>query len=173
MSAQPLTDPQVFWSESLAEELLRFFTGRIKCPETAAELTHDTYLGLRQSVERTPPTNIRAMAFRIAVNLAIDHQRKTMVRERHGSELEFDTVAESVPSKTQQPERILMGQERYHLLQNALSELSPDCRNAFLLHGVEGLTYSEIAQRLHISKSQVNKLLSQAMQHCSRQLGEN
>jgi hypothetical protein len=29
----------LYWNEALAEDLLRFFTGRIKCPEAAADLT--------------------------------------------------------------------------------------------------------------------------------------
>ncbi|WP_197495924.1 hypothetical protein [Methylomonas sp. DH-1] len=52
MGAQPFADISAFWTESLANELLRFFYGRLKCPDTAAELTHDTYLGLQQSISR-------------------------------------------------------------------------------------------------------------------------
>lgn len=172
MSAQPYAEVSAFWTESLADELLRFFTGRLKCPDTAAELTHDTYLGLQQSISRNPPENIRAMAFRIAVNLAIDHQRKTIVRDRHAASDDFDTIADTVPSAAAQPEQILIARERLATLKSALNELPTTTRTVFLLHGSEGLTYSEIAQRLGISKSLVNKLLAEAMRHCSRQLSD-
>lgn len=172
MSAQSLSDSTAFWTESLADELLRFLTGRLRCPETAAELTHDTYLGLRQIVENNPPDNARAMAFRIAINLAIDHQRKTIVRDRHAATDDFDTIAGSVPSAAAQPEQILIARERLSLLKSALNELPTKTRTVFLLHGAEGLTYSEIALRLGISKSLVNKLLAEAMRHCSRQLSD-
>lgn len=172
MSAQPLIDPPAFWSPSLAEELLRFLTGRLKCADTAAELTHDTYLGLRQIVEHNPPDNPRAMAFRIAINLAIDHQRKTIVRDHHAVSEDFDTIAESVPSAAAQPEQILIARERLATLKSALDQLPATTRTVFLMHGVDGLTYSEIAQRLSISKSLVNKLLAEAMRHCSRQLSD-
>ena len=45
MSAEPLTDKNLFWTESLAGELRGFLTMRVKCSEAAAELTHDTYFG--------------------------------------------------------------------------------------------------------------------------------
>ncbi len=172
MSAQPLSDSTAFWTESLAEELLRFLTGRLKCPDIAAELTHDTYLGLRQIVENAPPDNTRAMAFRIAINLAVDHQRKAMVRDRFGTDADFEMLAETIPGDAAQPERILIGQQRLEALQLALAELPHASRNVFLLHGVDGLTYDQIALRLGISKSQVNKLLAQAMSHCARRLAD-
>ncbi|WP_020483316.1 sigma-70 family RNA polymerase sigma factor [Methylomonas sp. MK1] len=172
MSAQPLTDISAFWTESLADELLRFLTGRLKCPDIAAELTHDTYLGLRQIAEKSQPDNARAMAFRIAINLAIDHQRKTIVRDRYGADEDFDALAETIPGNAVPPEQVLISQQRLAALQQALDELPQACRSVFLLHGVDGLTYTQIAERLGISKSQVNKLLAKAMAHCARQLAD-
>ena len=116
-----------------------FFTGRLKCAETAADLTHETYLRLHQSVKRYPPDNARALAYRIALNLAIDYRRKTTVRNRHKSDTEFDSITETIPSSSARPERILMGQQCLSLLQKALDELPENCRTAFLLHGIEGL----------------------------------
>ncbi|ANE53774.1 hypothetical protein AYM39_00310 [Methylomonas sp. DH-1] len=110
------------------------------------------------------------MAFRIAVNLAIDHQRKTIVRDRHSATDDFDTIADTVASAAAQPEQILMARERLSRLNSALNSLPATTRTVFLLHGSEGLTYSEIAERLGISKSQVNKLLAEAMRHCSQQM---
>lgn len=86
----------VFWTESLAKDLLVFLTGRVKCPETAADLTQETYLRLYQSINNNPPDNARALAFRIAVNLAIDYQRKVTVRNRHISDVELDSFAETI-----------------------------------------------------------------------------
>jgi outer membrane receptor for ferric coprogen and ferric-rhodotorulic acid len=63
-------------------------TGRVKCQETAADLTHETYIRLYQSINKNPPDNARALAFRIAVNLAIDYQRKVIVKNSHISDME-------------------------------------------------------------------------------------
>lgn len=67
-----LTHNTLFCSESLAENLLHFLTSRLKCHETAADLTHETYLRLDRKIKQSPPDDARALAFRIALNLAID-----------------------------------------------------------------------------------------------------
>ena len=163
----------LFWTESLAKDLLVFFTGRVKCPETAADLTHETYLRLYQSINNNPPDNARALAFRIAVNLAIDYQRKVTVRNRHISDVELGSFADTLAgSSAEEPVHILMDRQRLGVLQTALDELPFDCRTAFLLNGVDGLTYSEIAARLGVSKNKVGRLLTKAIAHCAQRLNE-
>jgi RNA polymerase sigma factor (sigma-70 family) len=164
-------DNSLFWTESLAKDLLIFLTGRVKCPETAADLTHETYLRLYRSINNNPPDNARALAFRIAVNLAIDYQRKITVRNRHISDVELDSFAETVAgSSATEPVDILMSRQRLGALQTALDELPTDCRTAFLLNSIDGLSYSEIAERMEISKSKVGRLLVQAIAHCEQRL---
>ncbi len=163
-------DVNSIWSQSLADDLFRFLTGRVRCPQIAMELTHDTYLHLRQAANRTTLENERAMAFRIAMNLAIDHQRKENLREKFASGEDFDAVSVSVAAPEPGPEQVLSQRQRLETLRKALDQLPPDARTSFLLHGVEGLTYAEIADRLGVSKAQVNKLLAMAMRHCASQL---
>jgi RNA polymerase sigma factor (sigma-70 family) len=173
MTTSMSSNNTLFWTESLAKDLLVFLTGRVKCPETAADLTHETYLRLYQSINNNPPDNARALAFRIAVNLAIDYQRKVTVRNRHISEVELDSFAETVAgSSAAEPAHILMARQRFGALQAALDELPADCRSAFLLNGIDGLTYSEIAARMGISTSKVGRLLAQAVAHCAQHLDE-
>jgi RNA polymerase sigma-70 factor (ECF subfamily) len=168
MSTSVSVNHSLFWTETLAKDLLVFLTGRVKCPETAADLTHETYLRLYQSINNNPPDNARALAFRIAVNLAIDYQRKITVRNRHISDVELDSFAETIASSAAEPIDILMSRQRLGALQSALDELPTDCRTAFLLNGIDGLSYSEIAERMGISKSKVGRLLAQAIAHCGQ-----
>jgi RNA polymerase sigma factor (sigma-70 family) len=63
-----------------------------------------------------------------------------------------------------------MARQRLTVLQTALDELPTDCRTAFLLNGIDGLGYSEIAERMEISKSKVGRLLAQAIVHCGQRL---
>ncbi len=171
MSVTPYTS--LFWTETLAKDLLVFLTGRVKCQETAADLTHETYLRLYQSINKNPPDNARALAFRIAVNLAIDYQRKVTVRNSHISDVELGSFVETIASPSVvDPLHILMARQRLGILQSALDELPSDCRTAFLLNGVDGLTYSEIAERLEISISKVGRLLARAVAHCEQRLDD-
>lgn len=172
MTTPSPTDPPLFWDESLAKELRFFLTGRLKCPEVAADLTHETYLRLYQRSKETPIDNARALAFHIAVQLAIDYQRKTIVRNRYIADVEAEGFSEIVSNGTGEPEQILMAQQRLKNLQMALNELPEDCRTAFYLHGVDGLKYSQIAVRMGISEAMVGKHLAKALAHCAARVNK-
>jgi len=160
------------WNDSLADELRCFLTRRLKCAEAAADLTHETYLRLCQQEKNGPHDNARALAFHIAMNLAVDYQRKAEVRRRYIAENDIESVTEFAGSDIAEPERRIIAEERLLKLQKALNELPPDCRTVFLLHGVQGLKYSEIAGRLGISVSMVGKHLARAMAHCALRVDE-
>ena len=162
----------LYWNEALADDLLRFFAGRIKCRETAADLTHETFLRFHQFIQATPPNNARALAFSIAVNLATDYQRKMKVRHK----VMVDEGEESCrPVNTQAiadtgPERIVMADQQLQLVYTALAELPEDCRNAFIMQSIDGLTQVQIASRLGVSQVKVYRLLIKAMSHCQLRL---
>jgi RNA polymerase sigma factor (sigma-70 family) len=168
MTPSQTPDLTLFWSDSLSEELLRFLSGRLKCPEAAADLTQETFLRFHQYVKDNPPDNARALAYRIAVNLATDYQRKIKLRNSLMVSLEANVLPDHYPSTALGPEQIATAKQRLLQLNAALEGLSADCRTAFLLHGAEGLTYSQIAARLGISESMVYKHLTKALAHCAK-----
>lgn len=158
------------WPDALLQELLRFLTLRLNCRETAADLAQETFLRLHKFALENPPDNPRALAFRIAENLAIDHQRKTSFRRRFHAEVEEDSVADCVPCPHPGPEQTAMAKQRFDQLRQALDELPEPCRSVFLLHSIEGLSYSQIAARLNISKSMVGRHLAKALLHCTQRV---
>jgi RNA polymerase sigma-70 factor (ECF subfamily) len=172
MTASSSPDPALYWNEALADELLHFLTGRLKCAETAADITHETFLRLYESAKENPPDNARAMAYRIAINLATDYQRKIKVRSNYAADIESTELAETQPSAVPGPEQIVIAQQQLDIVQAALDELPADCRVAFLLHGIDGLTHPEIAVRLGISRSKVYRHLVKALAHCVQSLGD-
>ena len=173
MSDQTIKITDSNWNQALADELLNYLTGKLRCRHTAEELTHDTYIRLQQATEQAQVENVRGMAFRIATNLLIDHQRRSKVRERYICDDDLDMVSETVADPTMCPERSLDNQRFLLAVRKAMNQLPPDARTALMLHGLEGLTYSEIAARLGVSKAQVSKLLTMAMRHCTSQLDES
>ena len=54
----------------------------------------------------------------------------------------------------------------------ALRELSPKCRAVFVLFYFDGLSQREIADRLRIPVSRVERYLERAVSHCERRLAE-
>lgn len=165
MNSAELSDND-FWNDALSQDLLYFLKNRIRCSDTAADLTHETYIKLSKRCKESPPDNARALAFRIALNLAIDYQRKASVRNRYNTDQSYDTALET-SGNTISPEQTVIAKQQLASMLQALNELPTNCRTAFFLHSVEGLKYVEIAERMGISKSMVNKLLSQAMGHCA------
>lgn len=165
MTQLQTSDPPLYWSEALAEELLNFLTKRLKCSDVAAEITHETFLRLHENAESNPPNNARAFAYRIAINLANDYQRKIKVRNQYNVDIKPGFSADSYPSETPGPEQIVMAQQRLETLQAALDELDVECRRAFLLQSIDGLTHHEIASRLGISRIKVYRHLMKALAH--------
>jgi RNA polymerase sigma-70 factor (ECF subfamily) len=63
------------------------------------------------------------------------------------------------------PEHVLLAQEELRQVIQALSELPGRVRAAFLLHRLEGLGQAEIARRLSVSTSSVEKYIVRALAH--------
>jgi RNA polymerase sigma-70 factor (ECF subfamily) len=162
----------LYWNEALADDLLSFFTGRIKCQEAAADLTHETFLRFHQFIQTTPPNNARALAFSIDVNLATDYQRKMKVRRKVMVDQEHEPcrLPDAQTLADTGPERIVMARQQLQLVYAALDELPVDCRNAFMMQSIEGLTQTQIADRLGVSQVKVYRLLLKAMSHCQLRL---
>jgi RNA polymerase sigma factor (sigma-70 family) len=70
---------------------------------------------------------------------------------------DIDTL--NVPDGDGGPERRVSGREELEQMRQALAKLSPKCRMAFELRKFEGLSQRQIAQRMGISESTVEKHL--------------
>ncbi|HEV8334260.1 MAG TPA: RNA polymerase sigma factor [Steroidobacteraceae bacterium] len=71
------------------------------------------------------------------------------------------------------PERRLSGREEIERLQRVLDKLPPKCREAFELRKFAELSQREIAQRMQLSESTVEKHLVKALRIIMRELQES
>ncbi|MCF5055283.1 RNA polymerase subunit sigma, partial [Pseudomonas syringae] len=62
--------------------------------------------------------------------------------------------------------------QRLAMLERALAELPPACRDSFLLRKLEGMTHLQIAEHLSISRPLVEKHIVNAMKHCRVRMRE-
>ena len=85
-------------------------------------------------------------------------------------ELEPSLLSDAQAVANSGPERIVMARQQLHLVYAAMEELPVDCRNAFIMHSIDGLTQAQIASRLGISQVKVYRLLIKAMSHCQLRL---
>ncbi len=142
------------------DELTRRLIGMVKSRETAADLVQDTYLRLLRLGDQHVVEQPRALLHKIATNLAIDHLRK----EKHSVQgIDCLDAAMAVPCHAPSPERELVGKQQFQLFLQAIEHLPSRTREAFLLCRVYGYSYQEIAKRMNISESGVEKLLMRAL----------
>jgi RNA polymerase sigma factor (sigma-70 family) len=147
------------------EQLLRFLTRKLNGDsERAADVAQDTFVRLA----RTPDTddeidNPRAYIYRVAGNLAIDQIRSDRRQSAHHDGADG---ASEISDPEPGPERICLSREQVKLLDQALNQLPENARAALLMFRVEGLSHTEIAEKLGVSNSMVAKYIGRALKHC-------
>jgi RNA polymerase sigma factor (sigma-70 family) len=155
-------------------DLLRFLTSRTGDTGEAEEILQEIWIRLRQ-VSAAPIANGRAYLYRMAQNLVVDRIRekqRRMQRER----LWQDERAGHAPSGIEpadgapNAEEALLDREELARLISALGTLPKGARRVFELHKVEGLNHTDVAERLGISKSGVEKHMAVAMKYLRRAL---
>lgn len=142
--------------------LVCWIHARVGSHSNAADLAQDTFvriLSRQQSLaELREP---RAWLASIARGLIIDRAR----RER--LELAWLEVQQQLPEpEMPSPEQTVLLLDMLEQVDVLLGGLSAKARSAFLLSRLEGLSYREIAERLAVSPSSVEKYMAQAIRHC-------
>lgn len=148
-------------------EIERYLARRVDCTETAADLTQEAFFRLLQHDGRESIENVRAFLFRIASNLAKDHLRKLRRQQTDVVTPENLTrVADQAPSI----DRRMEDRERLEVLRRAIAELPARTQDIFRLNRIQRLSYNEIAERLGVSESTVQKHLATALEHATARL---
>lgn len=146
-------------------ELHTYLVRKLRDTEVALDLTQETFLRFAEHMKKNADSNIeneRSYLYRTAHNLAVDH-----IRTRHktptatSANVDMNEMAHDHPS----PEQTVQAQGELEHVRKIMDALPPRTRNVFILTRLEGLTYSETAQRLGISDSSVQKHLASAIRH--------
>ena len=159
-------------AESLREfytQILHFLRKRTDNASDAADMTQDVFTQWLGYQDRAKVQQPRAFLFQMARNLLRDHWRKQKVRQTvHPDQSEMD--AEPVTDEQNDPMAAALRLQRLEQLKEVLAELSPRRREALMLHRFEGLSQAQIAERMGISTSMVEKHIAFALLHCKRRL---
>lgn len=147
--------------------LRRFFERRILEHGDVDDLVQEVFLRLVRRGGVQDVARLEPYLFETAANVLRDRLRHR--RSRHASEhQEFDGEQAGPTEVT--PERQLIGRETVARLATALEKLPQRPRTVFLLRRIEGLRQAEIAARLGVSLSTVEKDLALAVAHVTHQL---
>lgn len=141
-------------------ELCAFIFRRVGCREMAAELTHDTFVRVMCYEADEPVKNSRALLYRIAGNLAIDHHRANSIRPECIDDFHEN---EQLATDLHDPSRVACARQTLNMLRMGIEGLPPQCRRAFVLHKFEGRSHVEIAAEFGITRNAVEKLLIRAL----------
>jgi len=150
------------------DRLVRFLKRRSASTDEAADLAQDTFARL-SAVDLGQIREPASFLFATALNLLRDRARSAQARHA-ASTVPADEMQLICPAPL--AESVLDGEQRMRSLEAALRELSPKCRAVFVLFHFDGVSQREIADRLRISVSMVEKYVKQAMSHCQKRLDE-
>lgn len=139
---------------------------RVKDRDVAAEIVQDVFCRVLRAGSHGTLDDDTKVLYASARNAAIEHGR---METRRGRILEA-LRPEQMMCEPAMPDSVASGRAAIAALQEALNELSPRCREIFLLHRVESLPNAEIARRYGISVSAVEKHLARALRHCQARL---
>lgn len=150
----------------LRVQIERILAHRVGCPQTAADLAQDMYFRVQRVAAELPnEEEARRYLLRMATNAATDHFRVEGRRTEilAGLAQLFDGV-ENDPAQT------VINDDQMRVIEAALTELPAKCGEILFLSRVEGMTHAEIATKLGVSVSLVEKYMLRALLHCRTRL---
>lgn len=152
--------------ERFYRELLNFLHRQVNDRDTAADLAQESYARvLAVQHAGRPVLDVRALLYSTARNLVTDQYRRAEVR-RHESLDAIDEPDQPLAPRHLQPDEALGSRQAIAAYADAIDNLPPRCREAFVLHLIDGLPQAEVAQRMGISVSMVEKHVVRGMLAC-------
>ena len=139
---------------------MRFIAARLGSKQEASEVAQEAYVKVLSLDHVEAVSYLRAFLFKTAANLATDRLR---ARSRRESIFQAGGREEAVFDLS--PERELDGQQTLQRLRDAIDELPPKCREAFLLYRLEELSTKEVAKRMGLQERMVWRYIARALEY--------
>jgi len=155
--------------ERLRSSLLRFFQRRSRSTSDAEDLVQEVFVHLARHAGDEPIRHPERYVFRIATNVLRDGIRRGAVRHS-GDHVPLQDV--DAEGEAPSAERVYHGEKLLEQVLAVLDELTPKCRTTFLLQRFEGLSYSQIARRMGVSRSAIEKQMMHVIQVLSDRFPE-
>lgn len=166
--------------ERYQRRVLAVVMGMLHDREAALEVTQETFIKAFRSIGRFKgDASFYTWIYRIAVNLAIDHQRREWRRPSVDStrtsgdgqtEDLLDRIGDEDPRGD--PFEATKDSELRAQVLAAIDELTPDHKAVILLRELEGLSYEEISRVMQCSKGTVMSRLHYARKKLQARLKE-
>lgn len=147
------------WYEQFSERLVGYLIQHIHSAADAEDIAHEAFLHVLSVSESEPILNPKALLFATAMNLLRDHCRRA-----HTRAMLLSVSVDDVEILDEcDPSQIMEGEQALAQISETLEHLRPATRRAFLFDRVELLSHTQIAERLHVTRSMVEKHIRYAM----------
>ena len=167
--------------ERYQRRVLSVVMGMLHDREAALDVTQETFIKAYRSIDRYKgEASFYTWIYRIAVNLAIDWQRREWrrpmaapTRSPSGDGPEEDAI-DRIGDETPGNDPFLATRDRQlrERVREAIEELTPDHKAVILLREVEGLSYDEISRAMQCSIGTVMSRLHYARKKLQKRLKE-
>jgi len=128
----------------------------------AEEVTQDVFMKIYRNLKGFGfRSAFKTWVYRITVNTAINHYRKSNKEERNRAD--YDNLIESLPDNRLGAEGINQSDNQARL-NTLLDRLSPEHKSCLILREIEGLSYQEMSGTLNIPVNTVRSRLKRARQ---------
>ncbi len=143
--------------------------GVVRQREEALDIVQEVFIKLFRSIKNFKGrSQFYTYLYRMTMNTAIDHARKTGKQSMSSLDEEGSFQPSDEPEKG--PERVLLQKELEERVKMAMEKLPAEQRAAIILKDVEGLSYQEMAEamgcsigtvmsRLHYGRKRMQELL--------------
>jgi RNA polymerase sigma-70 factor (ECF subfamily) len=155
--------------EKYQKKVYRIAFGVVRQREEALDIVQEVFIKLFRSIKNFKGrSQFYTYLYRMTMNTAIDHARKT--GKQSMSSLDEEGSFEPSDELEKGPERILLQKELEERVKLAMEKLPPEQRAAIIFKDVEGLSYQEMAEamgcsigtvmsRLHYGRKRMQELL--------------
>ena len=156
-----------FFFESYYSDLCNYVNLFVRNESLSEEIVQDVYIYLWNNRGKIKITSsVRAYLFTTSKNKCKNHIRNEKIRTRTLTKLE-DGPTDHVP----QPDEIMQEQECQMMLDAAIEQLPPRCREVFLLSRKQGYSNEKIATELKISPKTVENQMTIALRKMRELIG--
>ena len=147
------------WYERYQEPLLGYLNQLTRSVHDAEDIAQEAFLHLWFARSSGPIHNPKAFLFATASNLLKDNCRRA---HTHAMKLAVQLEDVEIPDLSE-PSQVVESDQALALIVSTLEHLRPSTQEAFLLDRVELCPHSQIAARLGVTVSMVEKHIAYAM----------
>lgn len=150
----------------LRADLVAYLQRKTRGADDAEDVVQEAFVRFHRAGHDLAAKDARPLLFVIARNIQFDRWKAAgrEARRRSADDVhDLDAGSRAIASETPPADLRLIGRQDLAAAAAVIRALPPKTRDAFLLHRFESLTYRQIAARLGVSVSMVEKHIAEAL----------